>query len=129
VDVGAPVAADGRMSSSPQPPLFAMEWDFGDGSPLLYGAQVNHAYQRSGSYPVRLRVYDSVGQFADATAVVKVADASCASPPDVHIVASATTGQDRLNVPFTVTYDGPDQGAVYRWDLGDGATATGASVN
>jgi len=129
VDVGAPLTADGRLSTSPQPPLYAMELDFGDGSPLAYGNLVNHVYQKGGSYPVHLRVYDSVGQFADATAVVKVADTSCASPPDVHIVAAQTTGQDRLSVPFTVTYDGPDQGAVYSWDLGDGNTATGAAVN
>ncbi|HYV47866.1 MAG TPA: PKD domain-containing protein, partial [Myxococcaceae bacterium] len=129
VNVGAPLTADGSLSTGAQPPLYAMELDFGDGSPLAYGAVVNHVYQRGGSYPVRLRVYDSVGQFADATATVKVADASCGSPPDVHIVAPATTGQDRLSVSFTSTYDGTDPGAVYRWDLGDGNTATGPSVN
>jgi PKD repeat protein len=46
----------------------------------------------------------------------------------VRIVAAATTGQDRLTVPFTSTYDGSDPGAVFRWDLGDGTTDIGPSV-
>ncbi|HVE86254.1 MAG TPA: PKD domain-containing protein, partial [Myxococcales bacterium] len=128
VDVGALLTADGRTSSSPQPPLYALELDFGDGSPLAYGDLVTHAYRKAGSYPVRLRVYDSVGQFADASAVVKVADAACASPPQVRIAASPASGQDQVNVSLTSTYDGSDPGAVYLWDLGDGATATGPSV-
>jgi PKD repeat protein len=128
VDVGVPVTADGRLSSTTQPPLYAMELDFGDGSPRAQGDLVTHVYRKAGSYPVRLRVYDSAGQFADATAVVKVADAACGSPPEVRIVAPATTGQDPLSVSFTTTYDGPDTGAFYHWDLGDGATATGPVV-
>src|SRR5262249_28520272 len=85
-------------------------------------------YQKAGSYPVRLRVYDSVGQFADATAVAKVTDSACVSPPQVHVSASQTTGADRLTVSFNSTYDGSDSGAVYLSDPGDGATATGGSV-
>jgi len=124
--VGASFTADGLLSTVQ--PLYGMELDFGDGSPLVSGAQVTHAYLKAGSYPVRLRVYDSVGQFAEDKQTFKVSDAACGSPPEVRIAAPQTTGQDRLTVSFTTTYDGSDPGAVYRWDLGDGTTATGPSV-
>ena len=56
-------------------------------------------------------------------AVVLVPNAHAAAP-SVSVTASATTGQ----APFAVTLSVSGDAASYAWDLGDGATLSGATV-
>jgi PKD repeat protein len=56
-------------------------------------------------------------------ALVPAAGAN-AAPPVVFVTASATAGQ----APFTVTLTASGDADSYSWDLGDGATAVGSTV-
>ncbi len=44
--------------------IVSYSWDFGDGSPAVEGAFVNHTYAAPGTYTVSLTVTDSSGQVA-----------------------------------------------------------------
>lgn len=97
-------------------------WDFGDGTPPVFGERVTHVYPRSGIYPVTLRVDDGTGlsnaRAVDATTVSvnarPIADAGgnrdvCSGEP---ILFDASDSLD------------PDGGLLaYAWDFGDGSVS------
>ena len=41
--------------------LSKFEWNFGDGTPVAYGPQVNHIFTQSGGFIVKLTVTDTIG--------------------------------------------------------------------
>jgi len=67
------IAFDGSASTSTGGPIQKYEWDFGDGSLLAGGARVNHVFQSSGEYAVKLTVTDAAGAHATRTLTVAVA--------------------------------------------------------
>ena len=125
IAVNTPAVASASLSTPN--PAFSYRWDFGDGSPSTFSVQASHAWLKPGGYNVRLRVFDGTGQFSDAIASIAVTDPACATPPSARIIADQTVGTDSLKVAFSVEYKGSDPSPVYRWNLGDGSTATGAS--
>ncbi|MGK9167185.1 PKD domain-containing protein [Inquilinus limosus] len=121
--IGEPLAFDGSASSDPDGRLLAWDWDFGDGGRAT-GEKTTYAFDRPGTYRVRLTVRDDSGTSSatgDSTLSVRVN-----APP----VASA--GPDQLVTASAVTFDGtgssdPDDAiADYAWDFGDGSTGTGS---
>lgn len=68
---------DGSSSSSPITPAIPMpgnkiagySWDFGDGT-VGSGLQATHVYGKSGSYKVKLTVYDCMGNIATISQIV-----------------------------------------------------------
>ena len=68
---------DGSSSSSSLIPVFPMvgnkiagySWDFGDGT-VGSGLQATHVYGKSGSYTVKLTVYDCMGNAATISQIV-----------------------------------------------------------
>jgi len=60
---GGDTTFDGS-SSYADADIISYSWDFGDGSPAMEGAIVNHAYAAAGTYTVLLTVTDSSGQVA-----------------------------------------------------------------
>jgi PKD repeat protein len=48
------------------------EWDFGDGSPPVWGDRPTHTYHRPGTYNVRVRAFDKHGNLGDDQLVVDV---------------------------------------------------------
>jgi len=107
---------------------FIDEWTWGDGTAAGYGAPAKHTYARAGAYPVTLRLYDSVGQMAQASDTVEVVDAVCTAPPTVRITGGPLSGDGSVSASLTCEGDVGDPGAVYDWDFSDGATLRGKAV-
>jgi PKD repeat protein len=127
VEVGSVVTFDGSASRDPDGAIVAYEWDFGDGIKAAGGRQT-HTYWTPGRYTAKLTVQDNSGRDNDRntdTIEVTVLDV-----PNVPPIASA--GDDRTAVVGEIiTFDGsasrdPDGNIVtYRWDFGNGASASG----
>ncbi len=124
---GEPVAFDGTRSQAGERPVARWLWDFYDGSGGE-GQSTSHSFADPGRYVVTLRVEDDTTppcNFATAQQVVQV-----------NARPAAVAGEDqRLSVGQTFTLDGQRSYDVdgriteYQWDLGDGATKTGASID
>lgn len=94
-------------------------WDFGDGETAT-SKDTTHTFTSSGVFSVVFTATDEDGDFAAATVVVTVGNASA---PVVSIVANPTTGSAPLDVDFTATASGGNAPLSFSWDFGDGAVA------
>ncbi|MCP4656145.1 MAG: PKD domain-containing protein, partial [bacterium] len=124
--VGVPVTFDAAASSGSGREITARQWDFGDGT-MAAGPTVSHTFATHGKYPVTLTVSTD-------------ADGACRSATThrflvVNAPPRAGAGSDRLvGVAEPVTFSGagsvdPDgEITAYRWDFGDGTTASGPQV-
>ncbi len=100
-------------------------WDFGDGASLP-GIEVEHEYEREGTYEVVLRVEDSERATGRSSVFVTVSNvaptAAFDSDPSPGIVDASTNFDAGTSTDACV-------GAVtrYRWDFGDGVLGTPSS--
>ncbi len=123
---GETVNFDGSGSLAGERPIARYFWDFYDGG-RAEGRNASHAFAAPGRYIVTLRVEDdSVPpcNFSTAQRIVQV-----------NAQPVAVAGEDqRLATGQTLSLDGQrsydvDGGIVaYEWDLGDGTTKSGATV-
>ncbi|MFB6172857.1 MAG: PKD domain-containing protein [Haloarculaceae archaeon] len=81
VQVGRPVAFDGRGSSDDSGTVASYAWNFGDGSDPGRGAVATHTYDHTGTYTVTLTVADPSGKSASQTATVVVAESAPGAGP------------------------------------------------
>ncbi|WP_165390189.1 PKD domain-containing protein [Thalassococcus sp. S3] len=114
------VTLDASGSSDADGDALIYRWDFGDGSPPAFGEVVDHAYPRSGVFPVTLRVDDGTG-LSNATAIDATTVTIKARP-----VADAGGNRDVCSgEPILFDASGsldPDGGLLlYSWDFGDGS--------
>jgi PKD repeat protein len=123
-----PVSFDASSSADPNPGgrITDYRWDFGDGFVSTAGPVVSHRYTMSGALPVKLTVTDSEGDSSTVTLQLRL-DAL----PDVSI----QWGNAYLVAGTPVRFDGAaanPAGATpitaYRWQFGDGTSASGAQV-
>jgi PKD repeat protein len=124
---GEPVAFDGTASKAGERPIARWLWDFYDGS-SGQGQETSHAFAKPGRYLVTLRVEDDTSPPCNSGTAQQIVQ--------VNARPVAVAGEDkRLSVGQTVSLDGKRSYDVdgkitgYRWDFGDGASATGASVD
>jgi subtilisin family serine protease len=116
-------------SNDPDNNSLSYRWNFGDGATLNSSTPfVSHTYTRGGTYTVALVVND--GQLDSATVTTSAAITDVNDPP----VANA--GPDKTAVRSdTVAFDASastdEEGpvAIYAWNFGDGATATGKTTS
>ncbi len=95
--------------------------DYGDGSS---GSAFNHTYTSAGTYTARVTATDHSGHTAMASVVINVW-----GPLTINAMAtSSTSGVDPVLVNFAATATGGDGSYTFRWDFGDGNTATGATT-
>jgi PKD repeat protein len=113
-----------EASGGTSPYLFS--WNFGDGSPAVLGADVNHTFT-AGTYSVVLSASDSGSPLQQATA-----------PPlsvrvDQPLAATATAAPGSGPLPLTVTYTAQASGGLppylFSWSFPDGSSVqTGESL-
>lgn len=115
--------ASASVDSLGQPPL-AFLWSYGDGSSPGAGMITSHDYVLPGGYVARLSAFSKSGARGDATGTIELTDASGTRPPRALIRASHVRGDGSLTVDFSCLCEGPSPIAEYRWDLGNGSTAT-----
>lgn len=119
-----PAAFDATGSADADGTIASYAWEFGDGATAA-GAQVAHAFARSGTYDVRLTVTDDRGGTATALRTVTVANA---------VPAAAFSGPSTLRHETAGTFDAAASRdrdgslTAYAWDFGDGASATGTTA-
>jgi len=101
-------------------------WDFGDGTNAT-GIIVNHTYLDDGIHIVTLTITDNDGATGLATATKTVLN----KPPVAIFTESAETVYVGEPITFNATnsYDPDGMIVSYFWDFGDGANATGITVN
>ncbi|PON16275.1 hypothetical protein C2W62_19355 [Candidatus Entotheonella serta] len=120
------VAFDASGSSDRDRDILRFAWEFGDGA-TGEGSTPVHRYSQSGTYTATVMVSDGSGQVGDHA--VKTLKVDVPDPP------IAEAGPDRTVAPGeTVGFDasgseaGVGQIIRYRWEFGDGKTASGKSV-
>ncbi len=100
-------------------PLASARWDFGDGSPIVGGATVEHVYDRDGIFTATLMVEDQDGLEAIDRREIRIH--SVGQGP----IASLSASDERIDPGARVTFSSagsrdPDGGSVFlRWDFGD----------
>lgn len=110
--------------------IVSYEWLFGDGE-IGTGKIVNHVFTTAGNYTVTLRTIDDTGAFdQEAVSVVVTGSSATNTPPTAVISSSASVGDAPLQVLFDGTGSSDGDGTIlsYKWDMGDGGTATGPQV-
>ncbi|MFA5056089.1 MAG: PKD domain-containing protein [Dehalococcoidia bacterium] len=125
---GSPVSFSGGFTDPGTGDTHTIEWNFGDGTPIVTGTLTpTHTYTSGGDYTVTLTVTDDDGGVGSDTITVHVNAAPIANP------AGPYTGDEGAAITFdgSASYD-PDGTIVsYEWDLdddGDFSDAQGAII-
>ncbi|HPO06275.1 MAG TPA: PKD domain-containing protein, partial [Candidatus Gracilibacteria bacterium] len=108
------VLFDASSSSSNKSKIISYEWDFGDGSKSLSGAQQKHRYLKEGSYEVKLKVFAEDGNTAETKNTVYARSAS--------IQACFSASRHSGSAPLVVSFDSScSSGNIneWKWDFGD----------
>ena len=119
---------DATPSTDADGTIVAYEWIFGDGT-TASGVTVQHTYRAPGTYTARLIVTDDDGVTDSTTVSVAVGE-----PPNAAPTARIAGGDREGEAPLTLDFDGTGSsdadGVIedYRWDFGDGTTASGATA-
>ena len=119
---------DGSQSTAGSSPIASYDWDMGDGS-VLTGVSVNHSYDTPGTYAIKLAVTDEAGLSDTATLSILISPAIEVNPPTA-IIEGPETGSTGEVLIFDGSNStaGANPIASYEWDMGDGATLDGATI-
>ncbi len=104
-----------------------LSWNFGDGTTWEGGSSASHAYQKSGSYTVRVTADNGKGEgcsVATATHTIKINAAPIANAGEN--LACCVGQETRFDGSKSSQPDGLP--LTYHWDFGDGGTGEGAEV-
>jgi PKD repeat protein len=119
---GSPVQLEATASSDPDGQIETYAWT-ADGQDVGQGPQITHAFDEPGEHTASLTVTDDDGLADTATETLAV------QPRDP--TASFTRDCQGLSCTFDASQSSDPDGdvAAYEWTFGDGATATGPTVD
>lgn len=119
------VNVNGANSVDPDGSIVSYAWSFGNGQTAT-GPTASVTYTTAASYQIRLTVTDNNGGTRSVTTTVVVSGANVA--PVASFTALPTSGPAPLLVQVDATSSVDPDGSIasYRWDFGNGVTATGA---
>jgi len=123
---GETIHFDASGSRDPDGSIVSYFWNFGDGTNAT-GVTTTHSYADNGTYTVTLTVTDNDGATDSANATKIVGNKS----PVALFTESAESVLTGQTISFNAgsSYDPDGTIASYSWDFGDGASATGVTVN
>ena len=117
--------------------IASVAWEFGDGATSTERAP-HHSFvalTTAKTFTVTLRVVDDAGASDETEQMIEVLPQTSnggggAGMPVARIVVDRFIGPTPATVNFDGTGSTPGSGTIiqYRWDFGDGATATGSTV-
>jgi len=118
-DASASKDADGSVTT--------FQWNFGDGQTGT-GAQVRHQFQKSGRFPIVLKVTDDTNLANNADTDTAYVTVNIAPQARLTAKTQACVGE---TVAFSGANSTDADGKIvsYRWDFGDGISAEGAQVS
>lgn len=118
---------DGSASKDSDGDRLKYYWDFGDGTTYEGGSRVSYAYKKGGTYEVKVVVDDGRGfpcsRSSDSVQVRVNAPPVADAGPNLVCCLNEETVFDGSK-----SYDPNGDALRYRWDFGDGTTASGARV-
>jgi PKD repeat protein len=123
--VGEMLTFNGDGSSDSDGSIVSYLWEFGDGL-TASGANVTHSYGAPGSYPVRLTIIDDTGLSATAALTVQITEPVSRNQPPTAVITGPVSGLVGESLNFDGLGSGDSDGALvdYRWEFGDGITAS-----
>jgi len=123
---GENVTFNATSSYDPDGIIVSYVWDFGDNTTGT-GNVTTHSYADDGTYTVTLNVTDDDGLSDTTSANVTVLNRS----PVANFTESAETFDTGEIIYFNATQSSDPDGTIvtYFWDFGDGANATGVTVD
>ena len=108
------------LAADPGGDLLTYSWDFGDGSPIVTGLSVSHAYADNGSYTLLLTVSDPDGGSSNDTLSIAVANVD----PTIVSLSGAAAGDEGQGLSWSVVATDPGADTLsYSWSFGDGSPA------
>ncbi len=123
---GDEVRLSGGRSFDPDGKVVSHRWDFSDGGSPVLSADAVRRFDKPGIYTARLTVTDDSGALnASASDEVRIA---------INNAPVANAGDDVATDKTIVAFDGSKSvdadgdALTYRWDFGDGQTASGQRV-
>jgi serine protease len=125
------VLFDASNSNDPDGTITGYAWIFDDGEvDNANSRRPTHTYTDPGTYQVILTVTDNDGATGTTTITVTVLEQTN-QPPNAAFTAKPSTGSAPLDIflDASASYDADGSISQYFWELGDGQTATTATVS
>ena len=127
-------AFSGANSRDTDGSIVSYTWSFGDGTSGS-GISVSHTYAAAGTYTARLTVVDNSGASASSTVAITVTAPPTPPTPNGKPVVVAVSTVTGAYAPVTAklsaegSYDPDGTISSYRWDFGDGTSASGKTLS
>jgi PKD repeat protein len=113
---------------NPTNPIESFRWEFGDGDSGT-GLTTTHAFDQPGTFLVTLTMTDAFGRSASKTQTITV---SAGLNPTAVFTTSPSNPVPNSDIFFNAVQSRPAPGYTirsYRWDFGDGTSASGVQVS